>query len=731
MEEPSVLDYIKSKLFFWRRERIEIPAGGSEEPGERLEVVGEQVGLETGLQRTQTQPEERLASRSLFPVGAGGVLVRLLLPVGVALLAQRALEPPGRSAPLGVVLYLVAVAGIAWGYLKGEWRLPVGPSSDRSEPDQEARVQKVRPVGFVLAILLSLAAFFMFGGGRFTRANLVVWLLALVAFLFAFWLPDSNRPPWWVRVRVAVKRALVNGLTISTWSLLVLAVFGLAAFYRFYLLDQVPAEMFSDHAEKLLDVSDVLNGQYNIFFPRNTGREAFQMYLTAAMAILFKTGLSFLSLKLGTAICGVLTLPFIYLLGKEVANRRVGLLAMFFAGLAYWPNVISRVALRFTLYPTFTAPVLYFLVRGFLHRRRNDFILAGIFLGIGLHGYSPFRFVPFVVLVAVGLYWIHQKSTQARLAAIWNTLLLAVASLIVFLPLLRYWISNPGLFSYRMMTRMGQAEKTFDAPPVQIFLTNLWRSLGMPFWDNGQIWVHSVPIRPALGIVPAVFFGIGIILLLVRYFRRRHWLDLFLLVALPLLMMPSALSLAFPDENPSLNRSGGALIVVFLIAGLGFDRFISGLGSRRLSPGGRWVAWIVGIGLLAGSAVQDYDLVFRQYADQFKANAWNTSELGAVIRQFSDSYGAQDSAWVVPYPHWVDTRLVGIRAGYPLRDYALWRENIHETVDDPRPKLYLVKPEDTETLELLRSLYPTSVERLFQSKASGRDFYMVSVPPAE
>jgi hypothetical protein len=540
-----------------------------------------------------------------------------------------------------------------------------------------------------------------------------------------------QRAPWWMRLRAGVKRFLAEGLKISPWSLLVLAVFGLAAFYRFYLLDQVPAEMFSDHAEKLLDVSDVLNGQYNIYFPRNTGREAFQMYLTAAMALLFKTGLSFLSLKLGTAICGVLTLPFIYLLGVEVANRRVGLLAMFFAGLAYWPNVISRVALRFTLYPTFTAPVLYFLVRGLQRRNRNDFILAGIFLGIGLHGYSPYRFVPIVVLVAVGLYWIHQKSTQARLAAIWNTLLLAVTSLIVFLPLLRYWISNPAQFNYRMMTRMGQAEKAFDAPPVQIFFNNLWRSLVMPFWDNGQIWVHSVPMRPALGIVPAVFFGIGVFLLLVRYIRKRHWLDLFWLVAVPLLMMPSVLALAFPDENPSLNRSGGALIVVFLIAGLGFDSFISGLRSRRLSPGGRWVAWMVGIALLAGSAIQDYDLVFHQYADQFKANAWNTSELGAVIRQFADSYGAEDSAWVVPYPYWVDTRLVGIRAGYPLRDYALWRENIPETVDDPRPKLYLVKPEDTETLELLHSLYPTSVERLYQSQVPGRDFYMVSVPPVE
>ena len=91
--------------------------------------------------------------------------------------------------------------------------------------------------------------------------------------------------------------------------------------------------MVSDHAEKLLDVWDVLHGQTSIFFPRNTGREAIQMYLTAGIIQLFHTGYTFLSLKIGTILAGLLTLPFIYLLGKELANRRVGLLALLFAGI--------------------------------------------------------------------------------------------------------------------------------------------------------------------------------------------------------------------------------------------------------------------------------------------------------------------------------------------------------------------------------------------------------------
>ena len=90
-------------------------------------------------------------------------------------------------------------------------------------------------------------------------------------------------------------------------------------------------------------------------------------------------------------------------------------------------------------------------------------------------------------------------------------------------------------------------------------------------WDDGEIWVHSITHRPALGVVSGALFLIGIVLLLIRYLRKRHWLDLFLLLSIPLLAMPSILSLAFPGENPALNRAGGAYVTAFVIAGLALE----------------------------------------------------------------------------------------------------------------------------------------------------------------
>ena len=140
-----------------------------------------------------------------------------------------------------------------------------------------------------------------------------------------------------------------------------------------------------------------------------------------------------------------------------------------------------------------------------------------------MHGYSPFRIVPIVVVIAVGLYLIHAQSKGNRKQAIVWLVILALVSLIVFLPLARYWVDNPESFDYRAFSRLGTIETPLPAPAWQVFLSNTWNAVRMFNWDDGEIWVHSIPHRPALDIVSGALFLIGIVLVLVRYIRRRHW----------------------------------------------------------------------------------------------------------------------------------------------------------------------------------------------------------------
>ncbi|MBL8101311.1 MAG: glycosyltransferase family 39 protein [Anaerolineales bacterium] len=635
---------------------------------------------------------------------------RSMLALLLALAAQGFVEPPSRQGTFALVVYFLAAGMALWAYFKNELHLPALPAV-RQTPDPLS----TRLFPLIAAVILALIAFFDFGEGEFTVINTALWTLSIGLLAYSLWLsfpktiepvePDARRKAW---VR--------NGL--------ILVVLGISIFFRFYKTASVPVEPFSDHSEKILDVYEITQGNTFVFFERNTGREAIQMYWTLAVAYIFNTGFSFLSLKLGTALLGLFTIPYVYLLGKEYGNERTALFALFLFGIAAWPNIISRIGLRFPLYPLFLAPTFFYLIRGLRTRNRNDFILSGIFLGLGLHGYSPFRIVPVFVVVAFFIYFLHLRSKEVRPQVLWWLIIIVVMSIFVFSPLMRYWVSHPEMFGYRAFSRLSSLETPLPGPAWQIFLSNLYKGLLMFNWDDGEIWVNSVTHRPALDLVTAALFVLGLILLVVRYIRQRDWRDLVLLVSIPVLIMPSVLSLAFPGENPALNRAGGAAVPAILISALALEGLVSGFGVEKKR---QFIAYgITGL-LFAASAYSNYDLVFRQFANTYALSSWNTSELGKVISEFEDKYGQTDSAWIVPYPYWVDTRLPGVWAGIPDRDFALFPDHLSESLTVPAPKMFIYWREDLETEKILKELYPNGKITRYTSAFENKDFFIFMV----
>jgi len=517
-------------------------------------------------------------------------------------------------------------------------------------------------------------------------------------------------------------------IQLSPWNLLCILVFGLSVWFRFHQLDAVPGDMFSDHAEKLYDVMDVMDGKHSIFFVRNTGREAFQFYWTVLIIKLFGTGISFLSLKIGTAIAGLFILPFVYRLGKKVGNRWVGLISMFLCGSAYWLNVIGRVALRFAFYPMFAVPALYFLIRGLSEKRRKDLVYSGIFLGIGLQGYSAMRIVPLIFVVIFLIYWF-KLPKSSRVNALKAFLILTGFAILFCLPLIRIATVSPEMVFYRTLTRLSDAETSISASPVAIFFSNLWKALIMPFWDNGRIWVHSIPFRPALDYLSASFFFIGLVLIILRIIRDKRWQDIVLILSIQLLMLPSVLSIAFPDENPCLNRTGAAAIPILITAAYGIVSVWNSLILRfKESKINIFFTAVLGIAFLFAIGKNNYDLVFNEYRQNYDLNALNTRQIGQVIRGFAESVGSADDAYVIPYPYWVDTRLVGINAGFPRKDYALSKDLIGSVVNGDSPVLFIYKDNDSETAAILKKLYPDGLEKLYEGKVSGKNFYGYLVP---
>lgn len=599
------------------------------------------------------------------------------------------------------------------------------PAQKASEFPAHAAGLYPRRMASLVAAGAGLLAFYGASGNRFTSWGVLAWAVAVGACIVAFW--DGRLAIDW---RMWVGRLRVNPylIPVSRITLLLIAVLAVAAVFRSRELGAIPPEMTSDHVEKLLDVNDVMQGQHRVFFERNTGREALQFYFAAWVAGAFGTGPTHLTLKITSALAGFLTIPFIFLLGRELEDDTLGLLGALLAAIGFWPVAISRVGLRFPFAPVFIAPALFFLFRGLRTGRRNDFLWAGLALGAGLHGYSPFRIMAVVVAMLAVAYLLSPQSRESRRALLLNLTGTAAVALAVFIPLLRYALEYPEMFWYRSLGRLSN-EGASVAEAWRVFWSNQWNAWQMFNWRGDQVWVNTLPGQPVLDVVTGGLFLLGLAYLLVRAVRQRSLRHALTLVFVPVLMLPSSLSLAFPQENPSVVRTGGAIVLVFLVAAQPLRLALAHARERLGGPAGAWAGGLLVGGLVLASAAQNYRMYFVDYAAQYIGPAQNASEVGTVIRDFAESIGTYDTAVVRAYPHWVDTRAVGMYAGRLGWDNVyLDNARFGELKDDPRPKLYLLHRDDREAIAALRAVYPDGQLSRYHSARPHHDFLIFFVP---
>ena len=712
--EPSVWDWFRSLL---RGRPLLIPDGEGEEiTDDSAFLMAEEAPKSVPVTPAVVTPDKRQRAK-LNPA-----ILRMPMALFFAFLAQIGLDQKMGSPVVNGVLYLIAGLFIAWATLADDFAF-FKPQS----VVEGATPLTFRPIWlgstFVFSVLTYLASSF----NRFRITTLLFWSLALLSIVLALWDGEISLEPWRKRLRTWLTTTRVQ-ITLDRWGLILVLVLGLSVYFRVANLISVPPEMTSDHAEKLYDTVDVLNGNYSIYFTRNTGREAIQFYLAAATVKLFGTGITFLTLKIGMVAIGILTLPFIYLLGKEVAGKEGGLAAMALTGVGYWPNVISRTGLRFSFYPLFVSIAFYYLIRGLRRGSRNDFLRCGLVVGIALHSYSPVRVLPVIIAFGVLVFLLHRSARGQRWAITSWLIAAGLVALVVFIPLMRFALEHPDIFMSRTRTRIFGEGAPLDINPWAVYLKNAWNGLLMYGWDNGAVWVNCIPFRPALDWVTGALFHLGIIILVVRYYRHRHWADLFLLLSIPILQLPSTLALAFPAENPATNRAAGAYVPAFLAAGIAMTAIWAWVQKQMRGDRRIYISLLLPLLLFAIAAKQNHTLVFDTYQDRYVRSALNTSEAGYAIRDFAESIGDYDTAHVVSFPYWLDTRLVGIWAGRPQRDYETWPKDFESLLGETRSQLFILNPSDTAALASLRTLFPEGRLTLKESQWEGRDLFLFLVP---
>src|SRR3990170_2834297 len=217
LAEPTVLDWFKSLL---RGRPIPIPRH-EDPPAQTTSAV---------LHETATAPQTAL------PLMTEGDL------------AVPRLRGAHLRVPLAVLLSLIAQFGLE----RRTGTLSVTPAKDMTE---RRFVAGIRPRPLAVAGVLSVLTFLASRGNEFSTLTVTAWLGSLVAILAAFWqgeLPFPRGLRWLKQPRLSLS---LDGLGILS-----IVVGAVALYFRTTHFSTVPLEMWSDQAEKLLDVMDVLAG---------------------------------------------------------------------------------------------------------------------------------------------------------------------------------------------------------------------------------------------------------------------------------------------------------------------------------------------------------------------------------------------------------------------------------------------------------------------------------------
>ncbi len=373
---------------------------------------------------------------------------------------------------------------------------------------------------------------------------------------------------------------------------------------------------------------------------------------------------------------------------------------------------------------------------------------------------------------AVVALWLRAERHPAAWRHAGGLLVAAVVALALYVPMYHYsrlypdqfWNRTRGrLFGEDAFTRVTesgvrvahepslreQAERFWEQRDV--FITNYRDALRMWHWEGDAAWINNAHSYPALDGITGGLLILGGVAWAAWALRRRDPAVWLLPVSVLIMLLPSALTLAYTIENPSFTRTSGTIPALFMLAGLPL-----GVLCWRASriPGRVW-GFSVGpllalaiLGVVVGGALDwNRDNFYTHYRLNYSSSWKPYREIAKPLRTFAQGEGSYGNAFMVAYPHWLDHRILGAMAGdirWPnglvtrgeLFDAVARNAGTAYAYDPARPLFVMVHADDQETLDYLREQFPGGDARLYSYTwqtgpgiYSSGEFYIFSAPP--
>jgi len=382
------------------------------------------------------------------------------------------------------------------------------------------RAKRWRLVPVLLSILIilvvgGLAANPLTAGQGY--ALLALWAGALLLYLAA--VTDFAALRAWLP-------SIPSCLRASPWEpALVLALFVVAAIARLIGLSHIPWVLGGDEASMGQEAVAVLQGtSTNPFATGWLSHPTLFFYLQAVPVGLL--GATTVALRVVPALAGALTVPALYLLAKELFDRRIALISAFYLACYHYAIHFSRLGLNNMIDPFLATAAFFLLLLGLRKRRIELFALSGLLLGLDQYAYMGSRVIP-IVLVA-WLIW-----TAWRTPGFWSThrgslTVLGGAFALTGWPLFLFFARHPQDFTARTaqlaIYANGYLQRTadfFHISTVRVLEEQVVKSvLAFHYYPDPGVFYR--PGMPLLDVVAAVPFTFGLVYALLHLRESKY-----------------------------------------------------------------------------------------------------------------------------------------------------------------------------------------------------------------
>ncbi|MAF20822.1 MAG: hypothetical protein CMI55_04025 [Parcubacteria group bacterium] len=459
--------------------------------------------------------------------------------------------------------------------------------------------------------------------------------------------------------------------------IILLLILVLAGFFRIWQIDSIPPGLYPDEAINGNDALDTLStnlpagkaGQFKVFYPENNGREGLFIWLIAFAFKIFGPGIW--SLRLVSAIFGILTVLGLYLMTKELflsgnsdkksrtfnSPSMIALLSAFFLAISFWHTNFSRIGFRAVLVPFLMCFSFYFLLKAFRKNTTLDYIWAGIFFGLGFYTYIAFRvavlILGIVLLFKMIEYWQKNKPKKINWPWLWKETYLKtwfkvdiflLTILIVALPIGLHFFNNPQDFT----GRAGGISVFSAEAPIKSLSISAIKTLGMFNFVGDWNWRHNLAGAPMLTWPIGILFIIGLTIIITQI-KRQTFKSIFLISWFLIMLLPAVLTF---EGIPHALRTIGLIPVIYILAAFGLTKLITKLDLLN-----KELIWLALILFLLYPAALNFNKYFFKWAQSPELpNAFrhdlvaSTNYLKALPNHIQKYVIVNESGVAAPYP---------------------------------------------------------------------------------